>query len=89
MKARIFIAVLFAVLVGTGVSLWNVAKAAPEKPPSFLKVGQKYTFTIAGVRSVDLWVLEIRSDAWIKIKDKDNDVWWLNTNQILQIDDAK
>jgi len=89
MKARIIIAVLLAVLVGTGVSLWNVAKAAPEKPPSFLKVGQKYTFTIAGVRSVDLWVLEIRSDAWVKIKGKGNNMWWLNTNQILQIDDAK
>ena len=89
MKVRIIIAVLLAVLVGIGMSLWNVAKAAPGNPPSFLKVGQKYTFTIAGVRSVDLWVLEIRSDAWIKIKDKDNNVRWLNTDQILQIGDVK
>ena len=82
MKFRIRVIVALVLCLGLGVSVWNVAKAAPRETTSLLQVGKKYTIGVGTLSSPNVRVIEIRPDGWVKIKTHRGEEWWLNVDQV-------
>jgi hypothetical protein len=90
MKTKFIVTLVVVILIGIAVSLWNVAKATPEAPLSFLRVGRRYRFTTNTMfarRGTPFRVLEVQSN-WVKVSDG-RDQWWINTYQIMAIEETR
>jgi len=80
MKKIILTTVVMAVLLSTS------AFAGSCEIPKFLKEGATI-FTAAGMSAEIVKVLEIDKKAcWIKVHDKDNNIYWENLNTIEKIE---
>ncbi len=73
--------VLWVVLIVV-FGVWIAPEASAKKPPSFIQVGEIYDLHAADAM-LTAEVLEIRSDGWLKIKERSSGkLGWINLEHL-------